>query len=150
MSMTSPRQTARLPLRIAIAGPLSIVIGAAFAIAADAAIAAVAHAAGVPVQFSPLHPASYIALTIVGVLAAGLAWSLIRARAKDPFRILTVLAPVVVAASLIPDLAVGVTKAEAATTWGGVFALMSMHLAVTAIAVTAFAILMPVRRRDTP
>ena len=73
MSTTSPRQTARLPQRIAIAGPVSIVIGAAFAIGADAAIAAAAHAAGVPAGFSPLHQFSYIALTIAGVLAAGVA-----------------------------------------------------------------------------
>jgi hypothetical protein len=54
--------------------------------------------------------------------------------------------PAVIAVSLIPDLAVDAGKLYAHTTWGGVAALMIMHLAVAACAVTAYLVFMPLPR----
>ncbi len=127
--------------------PTAIVIAAAIAIVADVIIAAVAHAAGASSQFKPLLVSSFAPLTIVGLVVAAIAWTTIRARATNPWRILRALIPGVVLVSLVPDIAVGVSKSQAHTTWGAVVALMVMHLAVSAAGVGTFWILLPIRRR---
>jgi len=127
--------------------PTAIVIAAAIAIVADLIIAAVAHAAGASSQFKPLNLSTFAPLTIVGLVFAAIAWTTIRARATNPRLVLSRLIPIVVLVSLIPDIAVGVSKSQAHTTWGAVVALMVMHLAVSGAGVGTFWILLPIRRR---
>jgi cytochrome bd-type quinol oxidase subunit 2 len=130
--------------------PTAIVIATAIAIVGDLIVAAVAHAAGASSQFKPLLVSSFAPLTIVGLVCAAIAWTMVRARATDPWRVLSRLIPIVVLISLIPDIAVGVSKSQAHTTWGAVIALMVMHLAVSAAGVTTFSIVLPVRRSAPP
>ena len=144
-----PLRTSR-PMNRLASGAAATVAAAIVAVALDAGIAAIAHAAGVPHGFNPLHLASYAGLTILGVVLAAAAWAIIRARSATPRLILSRLVPGVVALSLVPDLILGLSKQEAHTTWGGVVALMLMHLAVTAVAVPAFVVSMPLRDTARP
>jgi hypothetical protein len=84
------------------------------------------------------------------VLAGAIGWAIIRRRASDPRRLLAWLVPAVIAVSLIPDIALGASGGSSSsnmmtshTTWGGVAALMVMHLFVAACAVTAYRLLIP-------
>lgn len=105
-------------------------------------IALIAEAAGAPSDFQPLS--SYPTLVVIGVVAGALGWNLVRHRSADPRRALTRLVPVVLVVSFIPDVLVGVTKSFAHTTWGGVAALMIMHIAVAAAAVASYLYFLPV------
>lgn len=145
----NPPPTSRPTNRLA-SGAAATVAAAVVAVALDAGIAAIAHAFGVPDGFNPLHLSSYAGLTIVGVALAAAAWAIIRARSATPRLILGRLVPSVVVLSLVPDLILGFSKQEAHTTWGGVAALMLMHLAVTAVAVPAFVLSMPLPDNDRP
>jgi hypothetical protein len=144
--MITSTEVRRSFLPAAAAVPAAVVVAAAVSIAADSLIALIAHHLGAPRDFKPLQVGSFASLTIVGVLAGAIGWAVIRRRAKDPRRLLARLVPAVIALSLIPDLFVGAGKLEAHTTWGGVAALMIMHLAVAACAVTAYRFLLPLPR----
>jgi hypothetical protein len=106
-------------------------------------ISIVARAAGVPGSFTPL--VVFPAFVIIGVVAGAVGWQLVRQRSAGPRHLLARLIPAVLLASFVPDLAVGVTRALPHTTWGGVAALMLMHLAVTAGAVPAYRHFLPLR-----
>ncbi|QFR02298.1 hypothetical protein F9278_00885 [Streptomyces phaeolivaceus] len=105
---------------------------------ANALIAVVARAIGAPDDFQPLDPGSYIFLTTVGVVAGALGWAAVRKLSGDPEKLIRWLAPVVVAVSFVPDFFLfgpgGAT---------GVVALLLMHVAVAALAVTAYRKVMP-------
>ena len=116
----------------------------AVAVALDSAVAAIAHAAGVSHLFGPLQFASYTTLTVIGIAAGAAGWALVRARATDPRRTLRVLVPIVVALSFAPDAVVGVSRRLIGTSWGGVAALMVMHLLVALVAVVVFARAFPI------
>jgi hypothetical protein len=82
--------------------------------------------------------------TVIGTLAGAIGWRLLAARKAGAGRLLTRLVPVVLAVSLIPDLALLANQnAVPGTTTSGVLALMLMHLAVAAIAVPAYRRFMP-------
>ena len=123
---------------------LSIVIGATGAGLTTTAIALIARAAGASHDFKPLWPSSYLPLTVLGVLAGAIGWQIIRRRAARPASVLRWLVPAAVAVSLIPDIAVGAAGTSPGVSWGAVSALMLMHLAVAAAAVTVYRWLMPV------
>lgn len=110
-----------------------------------AAIAVIAHAAGVRHDFKPLTPSSFLPLTILGVLAGGIGWHIVRRRAAQPAAVLRRLVPTVVILSLVPDVALGMSGGQAGTTWGGVAALICMHFAVAATAVLIFRRVLPLR-----
>jgi hypothetical protein len=116
----------------------------AVAVALDIAVATIAHAAGVSHLFNPLQFANYTTLTVIGIAAGAAGWALVRARATDPRRRLRVLAPIVLAASFTPDVVVGVSRRMTGTRWGGVAALMVMHLLVALVAVVVFARTFPI------
>ena len=118
---------------------VAVVVGAV----GTTVVAAIAHGAGVSHSFAPLHPGTYIAFIVLGVLGGAFGWQLVRAKAHQPAKLLRTLAPVVVILSFIPDIAIGVTGGFHAT-WGGVIALMAAHVVVATAAVTSFAILLPV------
>jgi hypothetical protein len=108
------------------------------------AIADIAHGAGVNHTFAPLHFATYTALIVVGVIGGAIGWQVVRTRVTNPQRLLARLVPLVLLLSFIPDILIGVTKAATATTWGGVVALMAMHIVVAGAAVTSYLRYLPV------
>ncbi len=83
---------------------------------ASVAIAAVAHGAGVTHAFTPLHFGTYTALIVLGVIGGSIGGQLVRSWATNPSRLLARLVPFVLVLSFVPDVLVGITKAETATT----------------------------------
>jgi len=138
--------TTRLPIparRSELKATLTAIVAAAVpGIVLCLVIAVIAKAAGVPRNFEALS--SFPALVIVGVTAGALGWNIVRRRSADPRRLLIRLVPAVLVLSFIPDVVVGATKALPHTTWGGVSALMMMHLAVAACAVASYGRFLPV------
>nr|AEM44245.1 hypothetical protein [uncultured bacterium] len=122
---------------------LAVVVATAGAGIANTAVSLIARAAGVSDDFPPLWPSAYLPSTLIGVLAGAIGWHVVRRRAGDPAAVLRWLVPTVVAVSLVPDIATGIAGNQPATSWGGVAALMSMHVVVAAVAV-------PVYRRFLP
>lgn len=118
---------------------------AVVAVALNAVIAATAHAAGASDDFEALQLPAYSVLTVFGVVVSAAAWAIIRARSTRPARLLRTLVPAVLIVSLIPDIMVGVADSRPGTSWGAVIALMVMHVAVTAVAVTAYLRFLPLR-----
>lgn len=124
---------------------LAVLVAAAGAGLATTVIALIARAAGASDDFLPLSPSAYLPLTVLGVLAGAVGWQIVRRRAKDPAALLRWLAPTVVAVSLIPDIAVGFSDSYPGVSWGGVAALILMHLAVAAVAVPVYRRFLPLR-----
>jgi hypothetical protein len=122
-------------------------IGAAGSLVATSLIALVARGMlDVPAEFQPLNPAVYGIYTIVGALLGAIGWRLIVARSRNAARLLRILVPTVVAASLVPDLALlAGTDVMPGITTTGVVALMLMHVAVAAVVVPAYRRFMPPR-----
>jgi hypothetical protein len=89
-----------------------------------------------------LQFATFTGLVVLGVLAGGVGWQIVRSRAARPDRLLRRLVPAVLAVSFLPDLALGVTGGEGAT-WGGVAALVGMHVVVAAAAVASYTVFLP-------
>ncbi|CAL9592372.1 DUF6069 family protein [Streptomyces sp. NPDC090994] len=135
-----PADSARRPGGLVVTGGLAAT--AVVAVALNAAVAALAHAAGVSDDFEPLHLSDYALLTVVGVLAGAGGWALVRARSARPARVLRTWIPVILLVTFVPDILLG-TSDEPGTSWGGVIALMVMHLIVAAVAVPAFRLLLP-------
>ena len=121
-----------------IAGPLTC--------ATNLVIALIARLAGVPAAFEPLQARPLVVSTVAGVLLGALGWLVISRRATAPARVLRLAVPGVVLASILPVLAMGFTGSEASSTWGGVAALVLMHVAVAAIAVPTYSRLLPLAR----
>ncbi|GAA4691829.1 DUF6069 family protein [Phytohabitans rumicis] len=97
-----------------------------------------------PAEFQPLTPAAYVPLTILGVIAGAVGWRLNVGRSRNAAAMLRTLVPIVVAVSLIPDVALLVdTEMQPGITTTGVVALMLMHVAVAAVAVPTFRRFMP-------
>ncbi len=112
-------------------------------------IATIAKAAGAPRDFQAFRLASYALLVIVGVTIGAVGWNVVRHRSADPQRLLARLVPIVLVLTLIPDVLVGVTKGLPYTTWGGVIALMLMHVLVAAAAVVSYRRFLPVTNRPS-
>ncbi|MGW4215198.1 DUF6069 family protein [Lentzea sp. NPDC004789] len=122
---------------------VGLVAAAIAATALNAVVAAIAHAAGASSQFQALQLPTYAAFTVIGVLAGAAGWGIIRARARNPRRVLRALVPTVVLISFVPDLLVGATGSLPGTSWGGVAALMIMHVVVAAAGVAAYSRVLP-------
>jgi hypothetical protein len=141
------------PTRMASSRPFIASFGLAVVSAAVVAsvlclgVAAVAHAAGASPQMLALTPTVFVPFIVIGVLGGAIGWSIIRAKARDPRRVLNVLVPVVLLVSFVPDILVGVSRALPGTTWTAVIGLMVMHVVVAACAVAAFRKFLPVPHR---
>jgi hypothetical protein len=129
--------------------PGAVISAAVVGVLASAVIAAIAHGADVSHAFAPLHFATFTVLIVPAVIAGAVGWQLVRSRAKNPSRLLARLVPVVLLLSFVPDVLVGITKTLTATTWGGVIALMAMHVAVASAAVGSYLHFLPVRAAST-
>jgi hypothetical protein len=125
-----------------------IAAGALAAVAGNLLISVIARAAGASSGFTPLHPATLIPLTVVGFIAGASGWSVIRARANRPARVLRIAVPTVVVLSFGPDIAVLVSGQMTGVSAGAVLALMCMHLMVAAVAIPAYARALPLHDRE--
>jgi hypothetical protein len=108
------------------------------AVAANAVVATIAVAVGAPATYGPLTFPAYGLFTVLGIVAGWIGWSLVRRRARDPRRTLTMLVPIVTVASFIPDILLLALRFIPGTTGSAVVALMVMHLVVVAVAVPAY------------
>ncbi|BEP14193.1 hypothetical protein acdb102_25040 [Acidothermaceae bacterium B102] len=118
----------------------------AVGIALSAVVAAIAHGAGASDKFQALQVGTFAPLIVIGLVLAVVAWQVARRRAADPARLMGWLVPTVVIVSLVPDVLVGATKSLPHSSWGGVAALMVMHLVVAAAGVLSFARFLPLSR----
>jgi hypothetical protein len=142
-TVANPRSGALRNLPTAVAFLLAVVGAVLVGALGTTVIAAIAHGVGVSHSFTPLHPGTYIAFIVLGVLGGAVGWQLVRAKAHQPAKFLRTLVPVVVILSFIPDIAIGITGTFHAT-WGGVIALIAAHVVVATAAVISFATLLPV------
>jgi len=126
----------RRRLSLFAAGVVAAVIG-------NVVISVIAHAAGVSSSFKPLHPATFIPLTVVGFIAGAAGWTVIRARANRPTNFLRKAVPAVLVLSFVPDIAVLASGQMTGVSAGAVFALMCMHLMVAAAAIPTYVLALP-------
>jgi hypothetical protein len=110
------------------------------AIGLNAVIASLAHALGVSSAYGPLTVPAYASMTVLGVVAGWVGWVLIRRRARNPRRALTIIVPIVVVASFLPDVLLATLRFVPGTTSGAVLALALMHLVVAGVAIPAYAL----------
>lgn len=132
----------------AVAVVAGLVVAAVVATALNAGVAALAVAAGASPDFQALQLPTLGAFTAIGVLAGAAGWALVRARARDPRRVLTGLVPTVVLASLVPDVLVGASGTLPGSSWGAAVALMVMHVVVAGVAVPVYDRVLPLPARD--
>lgn len=143
-SPTTSGPTQRLrTLPTAAAFAAAVISAAAVSTLLSAGVAAIAHSAGASHAFKALDIGTFSSLIVIGLLAAATAWLLVRRRSSDPRSLMSWLAPTVIILSLVPDVLVGVTQSLAGSSWGGVLALMSMHLLVAVVGVTSLQLFLP-------
>lgn len=125
-----------------------LIVTALVAVSLNAVIDAVATAAGAPSDYGPLALPAYALFTVVGIAVGWLGWVLVQRRAREPRRVLTVLVPVVVLVTFVPDILLLVFRFIPGTTASAVIALMLMHLVVAGLAVPAYALATRILRTD--
>jgi Ca2+/Na+ antiporter len=135
--------TAATPARSTIrSAVLAVAVTAVAASIANLAISLVAQAVGADsTVFGGLSPAEFVPFTVIGTIAGVIGWIIVRRRASRPSAVLRRLVPTVVAISWLPDFGVGVTMG-----WDGGVTFALMHVAVAAIAVSAFRYFLPLPR----
>jgi hypothetical protein len=136
-----------IPRRLKTIAAIPTAIAAAVVVGdvVSVVIARIAHGAGVTQSFAPLHFATYTILIVFGVIGGAIGWQLVRTRATNPHRLLARLVPFVRLLSFVPDILIGIARAKTGTTWGGVLALMAMHIVVASAAVGSYLHFLPVR-----
>jgi hypothetical protein len=143
MTMTTTESTSRSATGRFRGVLLSTLVGGAIASIANAIVAFAGLAAGADPALPGLTPAAFITFTVAGILIGAIGWALIR-RTRAAKRILAVLVPVVLALSLIPDIAIAGTGTSAATTAG--ITLGVMHLVTVAVAIPVYRTFLPLAR----
>ena len=134
----SALRVASLPVRGIL---LSTVLGGAVASVANAIVAFAGLSAGAEPTLPGLTPPAFITLSVLGVLVAAIGWTVV-GRARSAARILTVLVPVLLVLSLIPNIALALTAGSAAVVTAAV-ALGIMHVVTVAVAVPVFRTFLP-------
>ncbi|MEV5967437.1 DUF6069 family protein [Kribbella sp. NPDC051952] len=127
--------------RSATAGRVALTGAAVVAAAVNYLVARGAIALGADESFRPLTPPVVIAFTVIGVAVGYLGWRAIVRRGWRP----GVVVPLVLAASMLPDLLLMATGFIPDTTTTGVAGLMVMHLVVAAVALPVYRRIYPVR-----
>ena len=113
---------------------LALVALAAVASAVATSLVALATLAlGADPTFAPLQPPAFLTFAIAGTLAALAGWVLVVRFVPRSARLLRVLVPVLLAVSLIPDVALLLTGFIPGATVPGVIGLMLMHPIVAAV-----------------
>jgi len=137
-SLDAPPQPRGIPWVVG-----GVALGAVAAVAVNSLIMVLGTAAGASTSFAPLQPASYISLTVFGVVAGAVGWATVRRVVARPRVVLRALVPIVLALSFIPDVSLLVSNVQPNTSGVAVATLMVMHVATAAIAVFTFARVMP-------
>ena len=88
-------------------------------------------------RFSPLHPASVISLTIIGVLLAAATCLWLNRTSQRPIATFQAVALVVLPLSFIPDAAIWLTAHYPQTRAATVLPLIAMHVLVASICLIA-------------
>jgi len=83
-TVANPRSGALRNLPTAVAFLLAVVGAVLVGALGTTVIAAIAHGVGVSHSFTPLHPGTYIAFIVLGVLGGAVGWQLVRAKAYQP------------------------------------------------------------------
>jgi hypothetical protein len=133
--MATITPTERPSTRSRMRAGIILLAAAVVAILLNAVVAAVA---GAPSGYGPLTPPAYGLFTVLGLGIGWLGWRLVLSRARDPRRTLSVLVPVVLVASFIPDILLLVLRFIPGTTTSAAVALMAMHVVVVLVAVPAY------------
>lgn len=131
---STEHSSTRSRVRVAVV----LIAAAAIAILLNGAVAAIALAAGAPAGYGPLMPPAYGLFTVLGIGIGWFGWRSVSRRARNPRRTLSILVPVVIVASFIPDILLLALRFIPGTTASAVVALMIMHLVVALVAVPAF------------
>jgi hypothetical protein len=125
---------------------LSTLLGGAVASVANAIVALAGLAAGADPAVQGLTPPAYITLSVLGVLVGAIGWTVV-SRARSAKRILTVLVPLMLVLSLIPDVLLAVTAGSGAVVTAAV-TLGIMHVVTVAVAVPVYNAFLPIRSND--
>lgn len=145
--MTESTSTSTPTRRCAVGLGTALTTGAAAGVIAAVANIVISVIARGPLgasdDFVPLTPAPILMWTIVGALLGAVGWRLIVNTSARSSALLTTLVPTVLVLSLIPDVALLATDSTPGQTTTGVVALMIMHVATAAVAVSAYRKTMP-------
>jgi hypothetical protein len=109
--------------------------------AGNTVVALLARAAGASGQFAPLHPSSYVPLTVIGTVIGAICWAVVGRVARKPAQLLRRLVPAVVVASFVPDLTMLGGRPGSSSL--AVAALMCMHVVVATVAVLTYRRVLP-------
>jgi Family of unknown function (DUF6069) len=138
-SNSSPKAVPPANWRLAVASVTAVIVS----LAADIGLAAAGHAAfTVPAAFTKFSFGSYAPLTVLGIAGATAAWWAVARLSSRPKWLLTRLAVLVTALSLIADV---LLLGTAGNPTGPVTFLMLMHLAIGVITYTALVKISPAR-----
>ena len=144
MTTNTIASSSRPSRRVVVA--VTLAVAAIISVVANTLVAFAAIAVGASSAFAPLTFAVYAPFTVVGLIAGYIGWRLVRGHSRFPRRTLSILVPVVLVLSFIPDtfaMIVGFIPAGSVTAYAG---LMLMHVVVVAVGVPAFARLAPAFR----
>lgn len=139
MTTTRTPTTARTSKR-SIA--LAALATAAVVSLANLAVASISLALGTP-SVLQLTPGPYITFSVVAGVVGAIGWALIRDRARNPRRLLGILATVTLVASLLPLIALGASVVPDLG-WAPIITLALMHVVSVGVAVATLAVLLPV------
>ncbi|MFT4110888.1 DUF6069 family protein [Propionicimonas sp.] len=132
--------------RLSVGRTVGVLSAAAVvAVLVNSLVVLVATRAGVDPAYPPITLPVYGAFSALGVVVGWLGWRAISRRARRPRRALTMLVPIVLVASFIPDVLLATMKFIPGTTTGAALTLMAMHVVVAAVAVPAYLMAGPVR-----
>ena len=129
---SAPR-VASLPVRGIL---LSTLLGGAVASIANAIVAFAGLSAGADPTLPGLTPPAFITLSVMGVLVGAIGWTVV-SRTRSAKRNLTVLVPLVLGLSLLPNVLLAVTAGTSAVVTAAV-TLGIMHLVTVAVAVPLY------------
>lgn len=118
-----------------------LLAAAVVAAAGNTAVSLLARAAGASGQFSPLHPSSYVPLTVIGTVLGAAAWTTVGRIATHPARLLRWLVPATVVVSFVPDLTMLGGRPGSGSV--AVAALMCMHVVVAVVGVLTYRRVLP-------
>ena len=125
--------------RVSIARTIVILaLASIVAIALNAVVAFLAVQAGASSSYAPLTLPVFAAFTVIGVVVGWIGWRIVQRRAANPSRVLAVLVPAVVVASLVPNVVLLVTEFIPGTNAAAVWALMAMHVIVAGVGVIGY------------
>jgi hypothetical protein len=134
----SPHTRSATPARRMVGAVASVAIGSAVV---NVGVAYAAMALGSPVT-PQLGVPGVVTISVATAVAAVVGWAIVRRRARDPRAMLRRLVPIVLLASFVPDVLLGVATAEA-TGWAPVVALAVMHVTTAVVAVAVCSRLLP-------